>query len=242
MNFAYNEDQKLLRETTRRFLEERHPLAALRPNLETDTTLDRAVWRDGAQLGWTAMLAPPEFDGGSVSEQPMVDLAALAEEVGRVLYPGPFLPANVIADALAQLGDETQKKDVLAPLVRGERIAAWCATGDGKPEASAIAVTAMPSSGGLRLDGHARWVQDAHTADVVLVACRAPEGPTLALVTLPANGVSVRVLRGLDLTRRFCEVTFTGALVPASAIVGCARRRCVHARAHAARRGRDPGG
>jgi len=220
MNFAYDEDQRLLRETTRRFLEERHPLAALRPNLETDTTLDRAVWRDGAQLGWTAMLAPAENDGGSVSEQPIVDLIALAEELGRVLYPGPFLAANVVADTLARCGDEAQRKDWLAPLARGERIAAWCASGDGSADASAIAVTATPAGGGLRLDGHARWVHDAHAADFLLVACRAPQGETLALVPMPASGVGVRVLKGLDLTRRFCEVTFSGVQVPSDALLG----------------------
>jgi alkylation response protein AidB-like acyl-CoA dehydrogenase len=218
MQFAFDEDQKLLRETTRRFLEERHSLAALRPILETDATLDRAVWRDGAQLGWMAMLVPPEYDGGSVTEQPIVDLVALAEELGRGLYPGPFLPANVIADALARSGSEAQRKDVLAPLARGELVAAWCASGDGTP--GAIAVTATPTASGLRLDGVARWVQDAHAADLLLVACGAPAGATLALVPLPAHGVAVRVLRGLDLTRRFCEVRFAGAEVPVSAIVG----------------------
>jgi alkylation response protein AidB-like acyl-CoA dehydrogenase len=220
MNFAYDADQKLLRETTRRFLEERQSLAALRPKLEADTTLDRAVWREGAQLGWTAMLAPPENDGGSVSAQPIVDVLAIAEELGRVLHPGPFLAANVIADALSRSGDEAQRKEWLAPLARGERVGAWCATGDGTPEASAIAAVATPSAGGLRLSGHARWVQDAHVADFLLVACRAPQGETLVVVPLPAAGVSVRVLKGLDLTRRFCEVTFTDAEVPAAARVG----------------------
>jgi alkylation response protein AidB-like acyl-CoA dehydrogenase len=155
-----------------------------------------------------------------VSDQPLVDLVAIAEELGRGLFPGPFLAANVIADALARHGSEAQKKDVLAPLARGERIVAWCATGDGSAEASGIAVSATPSAGALRLDGVARFVQDAHAADALLVACRAAAGPTLALVPLPARGVSVRVLRGLDLTRRFCEVSFSGAEVPAGGVVG----------------------
>ena len=36
MEFSFDADQELLRETTRRFLEERHSLEALRKNLETD--------------------------------------------------------------------------------------------------------------------------------------------------------------------------------------------------------------
>ena len=43
------------------------------------------------------MLVPQDHDGGSVTEQPLVDLVVLAEELGRVLYPGPFAPTNVVA-------------------------------------------------------------------------------------------------------------------------------------------------
>ena len=58
MNLGFDEDQELLRSTNRRFLEERHPITALRPQLEADSNFDRAIWREGAELGWGAMLIP----------------------------------------------------------------------------------------------------------------------------------------------------------------------------------------
>src|SRR4051812_26638117 len=107
MDFAFNEDQELLRETTRRFLETHQSLQSVRQVLESDDVFERSVWRRGAELGWTAMLIPEEFDGGSVTDQSLVDLVVLAEELGRVLYPGPFIPTNVVADALAASGSES---------------------------------------------------------------------------------------------------------------------------------------
>src|SRR6201999_100009 len=113
LHFAYSEDQELLRDTTRRFLRDRHPVAALRPRLEAGTTFDRAVWTDGAALGWTALLVPEQHDGGSVTNQPLVDLCAVAEELGRELYPGPVLATNVLADLLAREGSDAQRSEYL---------------------------------------------------------------------------------------------------------------------------------
>jgi len=221
VNFAFDENQQLLRESTRRFLADRQPLSAVRARLESASTFDRAVWEEGAALGWTAMLVPTEYDGGSVTHQPLVDAVAIAEELGRVLYPGPFLPTNVVADAIAREGTDEQRKRFLAPIARGETVAAWCLTADGTPDLDAVAVTASGApGGGLTLDGVARFVHDAHVADLLLVAGRT--GASVVQVLVPADhaGVETRVLGGIDLTRRLCEVRFAGVTVDPEAVVG----------------------
>jgi alkylation response protein AidB-like acyl-CoA dehydrogenase len=220
LHFAYSEEQELLRNTTRRFLRDRHPLAALRRCLEEPDTFDRQVWRDGAALGWTALLVPETHDGGSVTNQPLVDLAALAEELGRELYPGPVLATNVVADALARDGSARQRDRYLPSIARGDTAAAWCLTEDGSIDLGNIGVVLTGVARGARLDGVARFVHDAHVADLLLVTCEARSGPSLALVPLPAEGVAVRVMTGLDLTRRLCEVRFDGVEVPLENVVG----------------------
>jgi alkylation response protein AidB-like acyl-CoA dehydrogenase len=219
VDFAFNEDQELLRATTRKFLDDHGALAARRAVIEADEVVDRDEWRRGAELGWTAMLVPPERDGGSVTEQPLVDLVVLGEELGRVLHPGPFVPANVVADALARAGPGPLQDEHLAPLARGERLAGWCATGDGSADAGAVEVTARESEGGLRLDGVARYVHGATAADVLLVAARIESRLALVVVPLPHEGVTVRPLVGLDLTRRFAEVRFDDVPVASSSVL-----------------------
>src|SRR5277367_6612419 len=100
MDFGFGQDQELLRSTTRRFLTEHQSLTEVRRSLEEPDLFDEAIWRRGAELGWTAMLVPTEYEGGSVTDQPLVDLIVLAEELGRELNPGPFVPCNVVADAV----------------------------------------------------------------------------------------------------------------------------------------------
>lgn len=220
MHFAFSEDQELLRSTTRRFLDQRQPISTLRATLESDVTIDRTVWSEGAALGWTALLVPEAHDGGSVTAQPLVDLAGVAEELGRSLYPGPVLETNVVADVIVAWGSPEQQARFLGPIARGEVIATLAISGDGTTDPAAVAITAVISDGRVTLHGHASFVRDAHVADLVLAVARTPDGPLQVLVPLPTVGVSCRVLHGLDLTRRLCEITFDGASVDTDAIVG----------------------
>jgi alkylation response protein AidB-like acyl-CoA dehydrogenase len=219
MDFGFGEDQELLRSTTRRFLSEHQSLAEVRRSLEEPELFDAAIWRRGAELGWTAMLVPAEYEGGSVTDQPLVDLVVLAEELGRELNPGPFVPCNVVADAIVTFGTDVQAKEHLPGVARGEAICAWCLSGDGTPEQSAVEVRATRDGGGWRLSGVARYVQAAGDATLLLVVAKDQESGAVVnlLVHRPVAGVSVRVLTGLDLTRRFAEVRFDEVSVPASA-------------------------
>ncbi len=220
MHFAYDDDQELLRSSTRGFLESHHPIAAVRRVIEQPDTLDRDVWREGAALGWTALLVPEAHDGGSVTRQPVVDLAAVAEELGRQLYPGPVLATNVVADVVSRAGSEEQRKHHLGPLARGETVATWCLSADGTVERDAVGVHVTVDAGRVRLDGVARFVHDAHVADLLLVTATSTGGPSLVLVPLPTEGVSARPLGGIDLTRRLCEVRFDAATVPDDHVIG----------------------
>ena len=175
MDFGFGEDQELLRSTTRRFLTEHQSLAEVRRSLEEPELFDAEIWRQGAELGWTAMLVPAEYEGGSVTEQPLVDLVVLAEELGRELNPGPFVPCNVVADAIARFGTEVQGKEHLPRIARGESPCAWCLSGDGSPEPSAVEVRATRDGDGWRLNGIARYVHAAGDAALLLVTAKDTE-------------------------------------------------------------------
>jgi alkylation response protein AidB-like acyl-CoA dehydrogenase len=217
VDFGFSEDQELLRATTRRFLAEHQPLAQVRRSMEELDVFDADLWRRGAALGWTAMLIPPELEGGSVTEQPLVDLVVLGEELGRALNPGPFLPCNVVAAAIARFGAEALAKEYLPRVATGEATAAWCLSGDGSPSPGAVEVRAERNGGRWRLDGVARYVQAAENASLLLVVGKDPGGEVRNfLVPRPTAGLSDRTLSGLDVTRRFAEVRFNGVTIPAA--------------------------
>jgi alkylation response protein AidB-like acyl-CoA dehydrogenase len=214
------DDQELFVETTRRFLEAESPLTHVRDLYEDPVAFEREYWRRGAELGWAAMLVPEELGGGSVSGAGLLDLVLVAEEMGRLVSPGPLLPVNVVADTLARSGRPDQQK-TLATLVSGERIATWAfAEPSGRWDASGVALAATERDGGWVLAGTKSYVQDAAVADNWLVAARTGEGLTQFLVSAGTPGVTVRPLQSLDMSRRFGELEFADVSVDASAVVG----------------------
>jgi alkylation response protein AidB-like acyl-CoA dehydrogenase len=221
MDLDLSSDQDLFLETTRRFLETECPVTKVRALHETDDGFERDYWRKGAVLGWTAMLVPEEHGGGSVSGDGLLDLVLVAEEMGRIVSPGPLLPVNVVADAIARHGTADQRGEVLAGLVAGELTATWAFDeGKGCWEAAGVELTATQDGDSWVLSGRKSPVQDAVVADWLLVTARTGSGLTQFLIPRSTAGVTVTKLESLDLVRQFGEVAFSGARVPASSVMG----------------------
>jgi alkylation response protein AidB-like acyl-CoA dehydrogenase len=100
--FAETQDQQLFERTTARFLETHYPLGRERALAGSESTFEPSLWRDAAQLGWTALLAGEDAGGGSVSGNGLADLLIVAFQFGRHAAPGPLLETNVVAAALGR--------------------------------------------------------------------------------------------------------------------------------------------
>jgi alkylation response protein AidB-like acyl-CoA dehydrogenase len=86
---------------------------------------DRDVWRAGCELGWTSQLVGEADGGGSISGHGLLDAVLVSEELGRAVAPGPFVPCNVVAYAIAMGGTPEQKQRWLPGLISGDVIGAW---------------------------------------------------------------------------------------------------------------------
>ncbi len=222
MEIDLTEDQELFRETTAKFLERTSPLPTVREWADKEPAgYPAAWWRQGAELGWTSLLVPEEDGGGSVSGRGLVDLTLVAEEMGRWVSPGPLLPTNVVAAALAEFGTEAQRAAYLPRLLSGESVATWCL---GEPGGSALpgAVTleATRQGGELVLSGRKGVAEAAGEADFFVVAVLVDGEPTQCIVRADAPGVTVSPVESIDLVRRFATVAFEGVALPADSVLG----------------------
>jgi alkylation response protein AidB-like acyl-CoA dehydrogenase len=223
VDLTLNPEQSFFQETTRRFLESEAPLTAVRDLYDDPSGFDRDWWRRGAELGWTAFLVPEDDGGGTLSGGGLADLAIVAEEFGRLVSPGPLLPTNLVAAALAACGSPDQRAEVLPGLVSGDAVAAWCLKEPGRGwRPSEIDLEARPAADddGFVLSGAKTMVEAAPTADWFLVTARS--GGELVQFVLPRDtpGLAVTPLNGLDFVRRFGRVDFVDVVAPASARVG----------------------
>jgi alkylation response protein AidB-like acyl-CoA dehydrogenase len=222
MDFAFSEEQEMLRRSTRDFLEKECGPAVVRKMMEGDDAHDPALWKKIAGLGWTALGIPEQY-GGAGS---FLDLVVVLEECGRALLPGPYFATMGLAvPALIEAGTEAQKKEALGAIADGKARATLAFTEpSGRWDAAGVTLAAKPVGGGWRLDGVKLFVPDAAGADYTVVAARTraegEEGISLFLVKGRPKGMSVRPLQTLDMTRRWNEVAFDGVELDADALMG----------------------
>ncbi len=220
MEVELTEDQELLRSTAAKFIQEAVPLETVRQLVESETGLPADYMVRAGELGWFSMLVPEELGGGSVSGEGMRDLATIAEERGRGLQPGAFIPMNVVAQALARFGSASQQSEVLPAIVGGESIATWAVTGVPGAWNPDSTVQAIAQGDHYVLSGEVGMVQDAHVGEWLLLSASDGSGLSQFLVPLHRDGIVVTPLRSHDITQRFATVRFDAARVENTEVVG----------------------
>jgi alkylation response protein AidB-like acyl-CoA dehydrogenase len=213
MDFAFTEEQELLRETAREFLSAECPITRVRELMEAESGFDRDLWSQIAELGWIGLPIPEQYGGSGLG---FLELAILLEEMGRALLPSPF-HANLQGSlTVLRGGSEAQREQILPAVVDGERILSL-AVGEQRGREAPAELTSRAARDGsvYRLTGSKRFVPDAQNADTLVVAARtdgdAAGAASLLLVERAAPGVEVTALESIDATRRIADVRFDGA-------------------------------
>jgi len=223
MNFGFTEEQDLLRQEVRKFLDDHCPMEEVRKIAETPEGFSRDLWKRIAELGWTGLAIDEAHGGAGLG---WVDLVVLLEETGRSLFPAPLLATTVAAAAIAEGGSEAQRARWLPGLAEGSTIGtlALVEAAD-RLDPEGIQLVGTGDDGGFRLDGEKRYVPDAGNADLLLVAFRdggagaGAEGVRLAGVPADAPGIHVENTPGMDLTKRLGNLRFDGVTVPAENVL-----------------------
>jgi alkylation response protein AidB-like acyl-CoA dehydrogenase len=193
--------------------------------MATEAGWEEGVWaRLGGELGLTSLIIPEAYGGAGLGH---VELCAVMEEMGRALLCAPFLSTVALGTvALLRAGSEEQKQRWLPGIAAGEtRVALAVAEAGGRWEAGAVTAVAARQGAEYLLTGEKSFVVDGHTAELLLVAARAPgsageEGISLFAVPGAAAGLARRVLPTMDRTRKLAEVRLGGVRVPVSHRLG----------------------
>jgi len=207
VNFDFSDEQKLLQSTARDFLERDAPLEVCRRVLESDDEAYAAdVWKATAQLGWQGTAIPEAHGGAGFG---YLELALIAEEVGRSLAPIPFGSSVYLAtEAVLQGGSPAQQAAWLPGLASGASIGTLAvAEGPGRVRAESIGTTFRDGV----VVGSKRAVPDGAAADHAIVAVCAGDGVALVRVDLRAEGVKVEVVPSIDPSRSNATLHFERA-------------------------------
>ena len=117
MNFDYNEEQQLLADSVRRYLQKDYEFEARKKILATPGGWSERVWATFAEMGLTGLPLSPDyggFGGGAV------DLMSVMEAFGEALVVEPYLPTVLASLVISRSGDEKQKQAILPPVAEGK--------------------------------------------------------------------------------------------------------------------------
>jgi alkylation response protein AidB-like acyl-CoA dehydrogenase len=203
MDFAFSEEQEMLRQQAREFLTDKFPAESV-AELADNGSFDESTWKEIADLGWIGLSVPEEKGGAGFG---FLEEAVLFEEMGRALYPGPYFAT--VAQCLPAL--QASEQDI-ARVVGGEARATIAAVESAdlrNRDFDAVGTKAEQADGSWTITGEKVLVVDAGAATDFVVVARSTDGTGIWLV--PVAQADVHTFSTMDATRPLGKVIFNSA-------------------------------
>jgi len=223
MDTTLNEEEVMVRDSARKFLEAECSTKLVRAMEKDEKGYLPELWQKAAELGWQGLALPEEYGG---SGMPLTYLGLVMQEVGRALAPLPLLSTVVTSSILAKYASKELCQAILPSVASGERILTWAFTEqDPRMQPQSVQMQAVADGNEFVLNGTKLFVDNFGVADQCLVVCRtAPasatnDGLSLFLVDCDSQGISQRHLVTLAKDKQ-SEVTFRDVRVPPTQLVG----------------------
>lgn len=188
----FNQDQQMLADSARRYVERGYGPAELEASLVHPSGCLPQKWLEFGELGWLGV-ALPEADGGLGGS--LRDVCIVAEELGRGAINEPFVASGVAASVLlAEIASEAVKQAWLPGLTDGSRrLALACLPLDNIAALPGIEARALSGEHGFVLSGETSLVLGAAGADGYIFQARLADdaGTGLFLVEADSPGLTV---------------------------------------------------
>ncbi|WP_414729580.1 acyl-CoA dehydrogenase family protein [Zhongshania aliphaticivorans] len=225
MPLVLNEEQRLLKDTAKDFLNKTVPVEALRQLRDSKDALGYKPehWQKMSELGWASMIIPEAYDGLDFS---FLGLGAVLEESGRTLAASPLFASVVLgASAIIIGGNETQKATLLPQIASGNLRFALAIDESAHHSPDDINCTATATDNGYKLNGSKTFVLDGHSADQLIVVARSQsqsrgrDGLSLFIVDANTAGIERKRHYMLD-SRNAASIQFEDVHVSSEALLG----------------------
>lgn len=218
MDFAFSQEQEMLRTSVARYLEKTYDFDARRALVIAEDPWSSAVWSQFAELGLLALPFSEEKGGlgGTIS-----DCVAFAHSFGKHLVVEPYAHVIMLAGAALEASDNAAALPWIEKLASGEALVAFAyEEGAGTSAPGMIAAQASATSDGYRLTGEKRLVIAGAHADALVVAARlGPSGPVgLFLVEKDAPGITITAYSTID-GQSAANIVFDAVPISASGVL-----------------------
>jgi alkylation response protein AidB-like acyl-CoA dehydrogenase len=227
MQFDLSEEQVLLQETARAFVD-RHCPPAQAKEWDEAGHFPRDLWKRMADLGWFSLPYPAEWGGGGGSP---VEICLIAEALGHssldvaMAYVGTFIPGLVIH----RHGTDDQRARFRAGLLDGAyRISVAISEPDFGSDVASLRCAAIDCGDHFEVNGQKAWCTGAGLPGALIAVYvrtdpTAPKHHGISLLLIPNDALGVEVRRTPTLARHVLgtnEVYFDSVVVPKDNLIG----------------------
>jgi alkylation response protein AidB-like acyl-CoA dehydrogenase len=224
MDLTPSDEQRLLRESADRFVNETYTAEHRRKVAGDPLGFSAEIWKQFAELGWLA-LPIAEAHGGLGGGA--VEVGLLMEAFGRGLVSEPYLSTVVIgASLISECGTDAQKQALLPEIADGSLVLAFAhSERQARFDLADVRTAAKKTPDGWRLDGNKTAVLDGNAAGQIIVSARVDDGSgksgklCLFLVAQGTRGLASRDYPRLG-GGRACNLDLSGVQLPADALLG----------------------
>ncbi len=196
----FTEDHQAFRRTVRELCEKE--LAPHAREWDAAAEFPEALFRTFGELGLFGICRDPAWGGSGLDYWYVV---AYAEELVRCRNAGlamaMLVHGEIAIPVIDDIGTDEQKREFLAPAIRGERIAALAISEpDAGSDVAAIRTTARREGGDLVVNGSKMWITNGARADFLTMAVRTGgEGHGgISLLLFPTDTAGFEVSRKLE--------------------------------------------
>jgi alkylation response protein AidB-like acyl-CoA dehydrogenase len=224
MEFAFTQEQEMIRDTAAAFLKDASTSAAIRAAMESDLGYSPELWqRICTEMYWQALHIPEEYGGMGLG---YVELVAVLEQMGRYLLCSPYLATvGMATNALLIAANDSQKAAILPQLIEGKTATVAFNGGRSVWDSSAVTATYRREGNEFTLNGDYRYVLDGHSADYLILAARevgsrGDEGLSLFVCAGDSAGVQRSRLATMDQSRRQATIQLKDLRLPETSVMG----------------------
>ncbi|GMR04588.1 MAG: acyl-CoA dehydrogenase family protein [Thermodesulfobacteriota bacterium] len=226
MDFELNEEQKMIREMTKRFVDKELVPAERENDIMERFPMD--IIKKMAPLGFLGTIIPERYGGAGLD---YISDAIIFEEIGRgsfSLRTVVSVQVSLVEYIILNWGTEEQKERYLPRLCKGEILGSFALTEpEAGSDAASIKTSARPKGNGWVINGSKTWISSGGIADIAIVFAQTDptsghKGITAFIMEKGSPGFTTKEIKGKLGIRaaNTAELFFEECLVPDDALLG----------------------
>ncbi|GEL76552.1 acyl-CoA dehydrogenase family protein [Tenuibacillus multivorans] len=200
MNFEFTDEQEMLRQTLRQFVDnEIMPYIA---KWDQEGSFDPKIWKQLADLGLMGVCIPEEYGGSGMDYNALAIVCEELERGDTTFRTAVSVHTGLNSLTLLQWGNEEQKQKYLTPQAKGEKIGAYGLTEPGAgSDVASLQTTAVKDGDHYILNGQKTWISLCDKADHFLVFAytdksKKHKGISAFIVERTMPGFSSKAIKG----------------------------------------------